>query len=153
MEEGQLAPNFSLKDKNEELHSLSDLKDNYTVIFFYPKDNTPGCTIETKSFNGNLEKFKELKTGVIGISGGDEKSKTKFCSKYDLDVTLLSDTDFTVSTSFGVYGEKSFMGRKYMGISRKTFILNNEHKIIKIFHKVKPMTHVKEVIEYIQQLN
>ena len=153
LKEGQSAPEFLLKDRGGKTQALKNIDSDYCVVYFYPKDNTPGCTIEAKKFSDNLDQFTELNTTIIGISGGDEKSKTKFCDKHDLKLILLSDTDFKVSESYGVYGEKSFMGRKYKGISRQTFILDNNHKIIKIFEKVKPLIHAQEVLEYIKSLN
>ncbi len=152
MKLGNKAPEFSLKDKDCKIHSLKDIKSKYTIIYFYPRDNTPGCTIEANEFNKYLKHFKKLNTTIIGISGGDEKSKTKFCDTHNLEFTLLSDTDYKVSDKYGVYGEKSFMGRKFMGISRTTFILNKSKKIIKIYDKVKPLTHSNEVLEFIKSL-
>ena len=147
---GDKAPEFRLKDKDGKVHQLETNK--YTVVYFYPKDDTPGCTIEAKEFTKDLKEFEKLGIEVIGISGGDEKSKTKFCNKYHLKITLLSDTDFSVSTKYGVYGEKSFMGKKYLGISRTTFVLDKNNKIIKIFGNVKPEGHSKEILEFIQSL-
>ena len=147
---GEQAPDFSLRDKDSNIHSLSEINSDYVLIYFYPKDNTPGCTIEAQEFNKDIEEFNELDTTIIGISGGDEKSKTKFCEKHDLKILLLSDSDFSVSNNYGVYGEKSFMGRKYMGISRWTFVLNKDHKIIKIYDKVKPAEHSQEVLKFIR---
>lgn len=146
------APDFKLKDKDSNYYSLKDLKENYKVLFFYPKDNTPGCTIESKKFSNLSDKFKKLNTKIIGISGGDEKSKTKFCEKHSLNVLLLSDTDFSISKKYEVYGEKSFMGKKYLGISRVTFILNNKNKIIKVYEKVNPLTHPTDVLGFIKGL-
>jgi thioredoxin-dependent peroxiredoxin len=146
------APEFKLKDKDSNYHTLNDFKEKYKVLFFYPKDNTPGCTIESKKFSALLPKFKKLNTKIIGISGGDEKSKTKFCDKQNLNLLLLSDTDFSVSKKYKSYGEKSFIGRKYLGISRNTFILDKNNNIIKIYEKVKPLTHPKEVLDFIKSL-
>ena len=150
LKEGEQAPDFSLRDKDSNIHSLSEINSDYVLIYFYPKDSTPGCTIEAQEFSKDIEEFNKLNTTIIGISGGDEKSKTKFCEKHDLKILLLSDTDFSVSNNYGVYGEKSFMGRKYMGISRWTFVLNKDHKIIKIYDKVKPAEHSQEVLEFIR---
>jgi len=93
LKEGKNAPAFSLNDKDGVKHGLSDVKSKFTIVYFYPKDNTPGCTIEAKKFGSDKSKYDQLDATVIGISGGDEKTKTKFCSKYDLKVLLLSDTD------------------------------------------------------------
>lgn len=150
LKEGEQAPDFSLRDKDSNIHSLSEINSDYVLVYFYPKDSTPGCTIEAQEFSKDIEEFNKLNTTIIGISGGDEKSKTKFCEKHDLKILLLSDSDFSVSNNYGVYGEKSFMGRKYMGISRWTFVLNKDHKIIKIYDKVKPAEHSQEVLEFIR---
>ena len=150
LKEGEQAPDFSLRDKDSNIHSLSEINSDHVVIYFYPKDSTPGCTIEAQEFSKDIEEFDKLNIKIIGISGGDEKSKTKFCEKHDLKILLLSDSDFSVSNNYGVYGEKSFMGRKYMGISRWTFVLNKDHKIIKIYDKVKPAEHSQEVLEFIR---
>ena len=150
LKEGEQAPDFSLRDKDGKIHSLNGVTSDYILVYFYPKDNTPGCTIEAKDFSRDIGEFEKLNTTIIGISGGDEKSKTKFCEKQNIKILLLSDSDFSVSNNYGVYGEKSFMGRKYMGISRWTFVLNKDHKIIKIYDKVKPAEHSQEVLEFIR---
>ncbi len=150
---GDKAPDFSLKDKDGKVHALHDIKSDYVMVYFYPKDNTPGCTIESNKLNDSLDEFKKLGVTIIGISGGDEKSKTKFCERYGFKFTLLSDTEFRTSEKYGVYGEKSFMGRKYMGIFRETFVLDKGHKIIKIFEKVKPPVHAQELLDHIKSLN
>ncbi len=146
------APDFKLKDKNGDSYSLKNLDSDFIVVYFYPKDDTPGCTIEAKGFNKDLSKFKKLNISIIGISGGDETSKGKFCKKYKLKITLLSDPDFKISKKYGAYGKKSFMGKTYNGILRKTFILNDKRKIIKIYDKVTPDTHSKEILELIKSL-
>ena len=148
---GDKAPEFSLKDKDSKLHSLKDVKSSFIVLYFYPKDSTPGCTIEAHQFNKDLPNFKKLNTVIIGISGGDEKSKTKFCEKHNLKLLLLSDSDFKVSKKYNVYGEKSFMGKKFLGISRTTFILDKNHKIINIYNKVNPQSNSEEVLSFIKQ--
>jgi peroxiredoxin Q/BCP len=144
------ANNFSLKDKNGINYSLEDLNSNFIILYFYPKDNTPGCTIEAIQFSKYVKEFEKLNARVIGISGGDEKTKTKFCEKHNLKILLLSDPDFSVSKTYGVYGEKSFMGKKYFGISRVTFILDKNKKIIKTYNKVKPPFHSSEVLEFLK---
>jgi thioredoxin-dependent peroxiredoxin len=145
------APEFSLKDKTGKTHSLKSTHAAFTVVYFYPKDSTPGCTIEAEQFSKTIEEYKKKKIALFGISGGDEKTKKKFCDKHDLKIILLSDPDFRVSKAYGVYAEKSFMGRKYMGISRTTFILDDKKKIIKIFENVNPLGHAKEVLQHIQR--
>lgn len=146
------APDFELKDKDDNVVKLFDIK-NYAVVYFYPKDNTPGCTIEANDFTFYLDEFRKFDTIVVGISGGDSKSKEKFCKKYNLKVLLLSDSDFKVSKSYGAYGEKSFMGRKYNGIFRNTYIIDKNKKIIKIYENVSAKNHAKEVLRILQKLN
>lgn len=152
LKEKSKAPNFKLKDKDSISYELKNFNEKYKVIFFYPKDNTPGCTIESKQLSDSIPSFTKLKTKVIGISGGDEKSKTKFCTKNELNLLLLSDTDFSVSKKYKVYGEKQFMGRKYMGIFRTTLLLDKNNNIIKIFENVKPLGHAQEVLNFIKEL-
>ena len=152
MEIGKNAPVFNLKDKEGKNVDLKDIKEDYVVVYFYPKDNTPGCTTEAIEFSADAQEFAKLKTKVIGISGGDEKSKQKFCSENSLTVTLLSDPDFKVATAYETYGPKKFMGRVFKGIQRKTFILDQQRKLIKIFDNVKAAGHSKEVLEFISSL-
>lgn len=143
------APSFSLKDRNGKVYSLSKFSDDFLVVYFYPKDDTPGCTLEAVGFNDALAKFKKLGARVIGISGGDEKSKQKFCQKHDLQILLLSDPDFAVAKAYGAYGEKSFMGRKFKGIRRNTYLLDKKRRIIHTFENVKAKLHPEEVLEFL----
>lgn len=152
LKEGSQAPKFSLINQHGEKVSLSSTKEDYVVLFFYPKDNTPGCTIEAKSFSENLKKFNKLNVKVLGISGGDQKSKQKFCEKGNLETVLLSDEDAEIGKKYGAYGPKSFMGKKFNGFIRKTFIIGKDRKILKIYNKVKPAEHVEEVLEYLKSL-
>lgn len=145
------APNFSLPDKNNEQISLDQIKSKYTIIYFYPKDNTPGCTIEAIEFSTLQKEFEKANTTIIGISGGNEKTKTTFCNKHKLTIPLLSDTEFIVSKKYDVYGEKKFMGRLFNGIKRTTFILDSEKKIIAIFDKVNVKDHATEVLDWIKK--
>ncbi len=145
------APNFSLKDKDGKTHRLTDYKNKIIVLYFYPKDNTPGCTIEAQEFTKSLEQFDKFGAVIIGISGGDELTKSKFCKKYDINVTLLSDTDFEISKKYQVYNQKSFLGKKFMGINRITFIIKDA-KIIKVYNKVYPPNHAKEILEFMKEL-
>jgi peroxiredoxin Q/BCP len=148
--EGKKAPAFTLQDKDGVKHSLSKVEAEWVVLYFYPKDNTPGCTIEAKSFSSELKKFEKLNALPIGISGGDNTSKQKFCSKHSLRSLLLSDPDFSIAKKYGVYGPKQFMGKKFDGISRVTFILDAKRKVVKVFDKVKPAEHVAEVLAYLK---
>jgi peroxiredoxin Q/BCP len=143
---GAKAPAFKLKDKKGVFHSLKSFKSDFKVIYFYPKDDTPGCTIEAKEFTKDLKKFNKVNAAVVGISGGDEKTKSHFCKKFKLKVSLLSDTDFKIAKKYGCYGKKSFMGKTYFGIFRKTFLLNGRDKILKIYDKVSPDIHPQEVL-------
>ncbi len=150
--EGKKAPAFKLSDKDGTSHKLSDIKSNFVVLFFYPKDSTPGCTIEARGFSKELKKFEKLGAQIVGISGGDEKSKAKFCEKQKLTTLMLSDTDFKVSEKYGVFGPKTFMGKKFNGITRTTFVLDKNKKIIKLYDKVTPASHPKEVLDFLKSL-
>ena len=148
--EGKKAFNFNLKDKDDNLYSLNQLNFDFIVIYFYPKDDTPGCTIEAQMFTYDLKEFEKLNTLVLGISGGNNKSKEKFCNKYNLKIPLLSDEDFSVSKKYLAYGKKQMYGKEYEGIKRVTFVLDKNKKIIKVFEKVVPKDHSKEVLEFIK---
>ncbi len=151
LKEGSKAPKFNLQDKDGESYGVGVTKADYTVLFFYPKDNTPGCTIEAKEFSDAVATFKRRKIALIGISGGDAKSKAKFCEKQSLTVPLVSDTDFTVSQAYGVYGDKKFMGRSFKGIHRTTFVVDAKGVVVGVFESVKPQGHAKEILEFIEQ--
>ncbi|MEK6871870.1 MAG: peroxiredoxin [Nanoarchaeota archaeon] len=147
--ENTLAPYFSLPDKDNKLHSLSKIKSKYSVLYFYPKDNTPGCTLEAVDFTKLRQDFKNLGAEIIGISGGDAKTKTKFCQKNNLYILLLSDADFTICKKYGCFGEKSFLGKKYFGIQRTSFVIHNK-KIIKVYENVSAVGHAKEVLAFLK---
>ena len=150
MKVGSQAPDFLLTDKDGVAVNLSAIESEFVVIYFYPKDDTPGCTIEGIEFSACLSKLKKLGATVIGISGGDDASKAKFCAKHKLKVTLLSDTDLSVSKAYGAFGEKSFMGRRYKGILRKTFVVSGERKLVKIFDSVTAKGHAAEVVAFLE---
>jgi len=150
---GQPAPKFSLKDKDGRPHSLGAVKADFTVLYFYPKDDTPGCTLEAKEFSQSLSKFKSRNVLVVGVSGGNEKTKASFCKKYSLKIPLVSDPNFKVAKSYGAYGTKKFMGRSYQGIFRKTFLLDKSGKVARIFDSVKPEGHADEVLAVIDALS
>lgn len=145
------APSFALQDKEGMVHSLESIKSPYLVLFFYPKDNTPGCTLEAQGFTRHLNDFIALGATVLGISGGDEKSKQKFCEQYALEVTLLSDTDFAVAKRYGVYGKKTMMGKEFMGIERVTFILDEKRDMVKVLKDIKPEKHADEALEFLRK--
>lgn len=141
------APNFELGDQNGEPHKLSDYLGKRVVLYFYPKDDTPGCTAEACSFRDNYSVFKQNDIVILGVSADSAKSHAKFQEKYELPFTLLSDTDHTVSEAYGVWGLKKYMGREYFGINRTTFLIDEEGNLVKVYEKVKPAEHAQEIIE------
>lgn len=146
LKEGDKAPDFTTADEDGNPVKLSDLQGQKVVLYFYPRDNTPGCTREACSFRDAFSEFKENGIKVLGVSLDSEASHKKFIAKYDLPFTLLADTDRSVSEAYGTYGQKQFMGRKFMGINRMTFLIDENGRIKKIFPKVKPDAHAKEVL-------
>jgi peroxiredoxin Q/BCP len=147
IEEGESVPKFQLEDSNGNIVKSSDLKGKKHVIYFYPRDFTPGCTTEADEFSKDYKKFKKSGIEVVGISKDDVDSHKKFCDKMKIPYILLSDIDTEVSKKFGVWGKKKFMGREFMGIIRSTFLVNEKGKIFKVYPKVKPAGHSKEVLE------
>ena len=147
LKEGTTAPAFKTTDENGDTVSLKDLRGQKVVLYFYPKDDTPGCTKEACSFRDTFAKFKKQGINVLGVSPDNEASHKKFVTKYKLPFTLLADTDRSIAEAYGVWGEKKFMGRKYMGVHRTTFLIDEKGKIKKIFEKVKPEDHASEVLE------
>jgi len=147
LKEGSTAPAFKTTDANGETVSLKDLRGQKVVLYFYPKDDTPGCTKEACSFRDAFAKFKKRDIKIFGISPDSEKSHQKFITKYKLPFTLLADADHSIADTYGVWGEKKFMGRTYMGILRTTFLIDEKGKIKKVFEKVKPEDHADEVLE------
>ena len=147
IEPGNKAPAFSLPDQEGTKHSLADYAGRPVVVYFYPKDDTPGCTKESCAFQDNLPKFKKSKAAVLGVSVLNSASKAKFANKYGLTFPLLADEDHAVMEKFGVWQEKSMYGKKYMGTNRKTFLIDENGKIAKIFDKVNVEQHADEVLE------
>ena len=147
LKEGQLAPDFSLPDQNGKEHKLSDYKNRWVLIYFYPKDDTPGCTKEACSIRDNFPKFKKLKVAVLGISVDSVKSHAKFVKKYNLPFTLLADEDKNIVKKYGVWQKKQFMGKEYMGTLRTSFLIDPSGKIAKIYENVKPEIHAEEVLK------
>lgn len=147
LKEGNKAPAFKLKNQDGETISLSDYKGKKVVLYFYPKDDTSGCTKEACSFRDGFPKFGKLKAEILGVSADSVQSHKIFAEKYKLPFTLLSDESRKMIEKYGVWKEKSMYGRKYMGIERTTFIIDENGKIKKIFPKVKVSDHDKEVLE------
>lgn len=147
LKEGSTAPAFKTTNAEGETVSLKDLRGQKVVLYFYPKDDTPGCTKEACSFRDAFSKFKKRGIALLGVSPDSEASHKKFAAKYKLPFTLLADTDKSISEAYGVYGEKKFMGRTYMGVHRTTFLIDEKGKIKKVFEKVKPDEHASEVLE------
>lgn len=147
LKEGDKAPAFTSKNQNGETVKLSDLKGKRVVLYFYPKDDTPGCTKEACSFRDADDVFNSKGIKVLGVSTDDEKSHQKFISKFQLPFDLLADTDKDIVESYGVWGEKSMYGKKYMGTNRKTFLIDENGKIAKIFDKVNVAEHADEVLK------
>lgn len=146
------APDFTLTSTNNTDYSLKKSLGKYVVIYFYPKDDTPGCTIEANDFNKLLPQFKKLNCEVFGVSKDNLKSHDKFKEKYQLKFDLLSDEELTVLKKFKVWGKKKFMGREFMGILRTTFLIDKKGKILKIWENVKVKDHAKEVLETLKEI-
>ncbi len=140
------APNFNLKSTSNNFIDLKSIKNKFIVLYFYPKDDTPGCTIETNDFNKLLKDFKKLDCQIFGISKDDLKSHNKFKKKYKIKFDLLADEEKKMIKSYKVWGKKKFMGREFMGIVRSTFLLDKRRKIIKTWKNVKVKDHAKEVL-------
>lgn len=143
---GAKAPAFSLTNTEGKTVKLSDFKGKKVVLYFYPKDMTPGCTTEACGFRDDYAQLKKLGVEVIGVSGDDQKSHQKFTEKYSLPFTLLSDTTHEMMEKYGVWAEKTLYGRKYMGVLRVTYVIDEEGRIAHVFEKVKTATHSKDVI-------
>ena len=141
------APNLSLSSTADELYSLKNSLGKYVVLYFYPKDDTPGCTIETNDFNKLLAKFKKLNCEVYGISKDDIKSHNKFKEKYKIKFDLLTDVELRIVKNYKVWAKKKFMGREFVGIIRTTFLIDPKSKIVKIWSNVKVKDHAKEVLD------
>ncbi|HZI20121.1 MAG TPA: thioredoxin-dependent thiol peroxidase [Pyrinomonadaceae bacterium] len=146
LKEGDAAPDFAARDADGNEVRLSDFRGRRVVLYFYPKDDTPGCTKQACSLRDGHAELERHNIKVLGVSTDDERSHRKFTEKYSLPFTLLADTDHSVADSYGVYGEKQFMGRKYMGVTRRTFLIDEEGRIAKVFDKPKVSEHADEVL-------
>lgn len=145
-----MAPDFSLPDEQGVMHSLSEFRGKPVVLYFYPKDDTPGCTTEACNFRDDYSEYEQAGAIIIGVSPDASKSHMKFKTKYALPFLLLADADHQVCELFGVWGRKKFMGREFDGVFRTTFLIDPEGKIKRVFENVKPAEHSKEVLAALQ---
>ena len=148
--EGDKAPLFKARDQNGNVVSLADFKGQKVVLYFYPEDDTPTCTVEACNLRDNFSLLKKNGLVVLGVSPDDEKKHKKFEEKYKLPFTLLADADHTIIDKYGVWGEKNLYGRKYMGLHRTTFLINEKGVIIKIFKKPRSKKHTEEILQALQ---
>ena len=146
------APTFVTPSTTNNKYSLKDSIGKYVVLYFYPKDDTPGCTIETNDFNKLLSKFKKLDCEVYGVSKDNLKSHDKFRDKYKIKFDLLSDEDLKVLKKYKVWGKKKFMGREFMGIIRTTYLIDKKGKVLKVWNNVKVKDHAKEVLDTLKNI-
>jgi peroxiredoxin Q/BCP len=146
LEAGMQAPEFALKDEKGDSHDLSDYRGKPVVLYFYPKDDTPGCTTEACNFRDDFSLYQEAGIVILGVSPDNSKSHTKFKTKFGLPFTLLADEGHKVCELYGVWGRKKFMGREYDGVLRTTFLIDAQGMIVKVFENVKPDGHSAEVL-------
>lgn len=146
VQEGDVAPLFSARTGGGPAIALADLRGKNVVLYFYPRDNTPGCTIEACRFRDQFEEFKAHGIVLLGVSADSAASHEKFAQRFRLPFVLLSDEDKAIATAYGAWGEKSFLGRKFMGVRRITFLIGPDGRIRKIWRKVKPPQHAAEVL-------
>jgi len=146
------APIFNLNSTNGNSYSLKDSIGKYVVLYFYPKDDTPRCTIETNDFNNSLAKFKKVNCKIYGVSKDAIKSHDKFKNKYKIKFDLLADDEIKVVKSYKVWAKKKFMGREFMGVVRSTFLIDPKGKIVKIWDNVKVKDHAKEILETLKNI-
>ena len=146
VEEGKPAPDFELTSDSGETVKLSDLRGKPVVLYFYPKDDTPGCTAQACGIRDDYGQFQDRGAVVLGVSPDDESSHVKFKEKYELPFTLLADPTHEVSEEYGVWTEKNYAGRKYMGVERSTFLIDSQGTVTKVMRRVKPDTHAADVL-------
>ncbi|NTU96818.1 MAG: thioredoxin-dependent thiol peroxidase [Chlorobiaceae bacterium] len=151
LEPGAPAPSFSAIDQDGKIVTLEEYRGRKVIIYFYPKDDTPGCTAEACAFRDNLPKFKKLGVDVLGVSVDSEGKHRKFADKFQLPFRLVADTEKSIVEAYGVWGPKKFMGREYMGTSRVSYLVDEQGGIEKVWPKVKPTEHVEEVLDYLQK--
>ena len=146
IEEGKPAPDFELATDAGERVKLSDYRGQPVVLYFYPKDDTPGCTVEASGFRDSFADFEQRGAVVLGVSPDDEASHVKFKNKFSLPFTLLADPEHEVADQYGVWGEKKYAGKTYLGVSRTTFVIDAEGNVAKVMHNVKPDGHPDQVL-------
>jgi thioredoxin-dependent peroxiredoxin len=146
VEEGKPAPDFELRSDSGESVKLSDLRGKQVVLYFYPKDDTPGCTTQACGIRDAYGEFEREGAVVLGVSPDDERSHVKFKQKFELPFTLLADTDHGVADEYGVWVEKKYMGKTYMGVDRSTFVIDADGTVKRVLRKVKPDTHADDVL-------
>ena len=149
---GDRAPDFSLPDQDGKTHALKDYAGGWLLLYFYPKDDTPGCTKEACNFRDGYAKFRQAGLAVAGVSADSVKSHAKFVKKYDLPFTLLADEEKKTVNDYGVWGKKKFMGREYMGIFRNSYLISPDGRVAKAYEGVKPDEHADEVLKDIAEL-
>lgn len=149
----QPAPNFQLPDQNGQLHSLSDYSGKWVLLYFYPKDNTPGCTREACELRDAWSEIKDFKAVVLGISADSVESHQKFVTKHQLPFPVLSDSEKQVIKEYGAWGEKKMFNNTFWGIKRSSVLIDPEGKVAKIYEKVKPAEHAKQVLKDLRKLN
>jgi peroxiredoxin Q/BCP len=150
---GGPAPDFVLVDENGDSHNLSDYRGKPVVLYFYPKDDTSGCTKEACGFRDDYSAYQEADVVILGVSPDTSKSHTKFKTKYELPFTLLADTEKEVINSYGVWGPKKSFGREYDGVLRTTFLIGKDGQVLKVFEKVKPAEHSAEILAALAELD
>lgn len=149
---GEVASSFSLPDQNGVIHTLGEYKGRWVLVYFYPKDDSPGCTKQACALRDNFPAFEKLDCVVFGVSVDSEKSHKKFQEKYSLPFTLLADTEKKVVQAYGVWGKKQFMGKEYLGTLRTSFLINPKGEIAKVYENVKPETHAEAVLSDLSTL-
>jgi peroxiredoxin Q/BCP len=149
---GMDAPDFTLPDETGTPRRLSDYRGSPVVLYFYPKDDTPGCTTEACNFRDDYSAYNDAGVTILGVSPDNAKSHTKFKSKFDLPFTLLADADHLICQQYGVWGPKKYMGREYEGVLRTTFLIDRSGKVARVFEKVKPDQHSAEILAALEEM-
>ncbi len=149
---GQKAPNFSAQDQNSSTVSLEDFRDRWLVLYFYPKDDTPGCTVEAVDFTALKEQFAELGAAIVGVSPDSAESHCKFIAKHNLGLQLLSDPEREVTEAYNVWRLKKFMGKEYMGVVRSTFLIAPDGNLAQIWNNVRAKGHAEKVLQKLEEL-